>query len=126
MLRKEQRNSIIEICPVRNVIARFGNKWALLVILILSEHEKIRFNELRQLIPDISSQVLSGTLKTLETDALVLRTTYPTVPPKVEYQLTELGRSLVPIITQLTEWAQTNLKTIVTHRKEFEEKHQEE
>lgn len=126
MLRKEQRNSIIEICPVRNVIARFGNKWALLVILILSEHEKIRFNELRQLIPDISSRVLSGTLKTLETDALVLRTTYPTVPPKVEYQLTELGRSLVPIINQLTEWAQTNLKTIVTHRKEFEEKHQEE
>lgn len=126
MLRKEQRNSIIEICPVRNVIARFGNKWALLVILILSEHEKIRFNELRQLIPDISSRVLSGTLKTLETDALVLRTTYPTVPPKVEYQLTELGRSLVPIITQLTEWAQTNLKTIVTHRKELEEKHQEE
>lgn len=126
MLRKEQRNSIIEICPVRNVIARFGNKWALLVILILSEHEKIGFNELRQLIPDISSRVLSGTLKTLETDALVLRTTYPTVPPKVEYQLTELGRSLVPIITQLTEWAQTNLKTIVTHRKEFEEKHQEE
>lgn len=126
MLRKEQRNSIIEICPVRNVIARFGNKWALLVILILSEHEKIRFNELRQLIPDISSRVLSGTLKTLETDALVLRTTYPTVPPKVEYQLTELGRSLVPIITQLTEWAQTNLKTIVTHRKEFEKKHQEE
>lgn len=126
MLRKEQRNSIIEICPVRNVIARFGNKWALLVILILSEHERIRFNELRQLIPDISSRVLSGTLKTLETDALVLRTTYPTVPPKVEYQLTELGRSLVPIITQLTEWAQTNLKTIVTHRKEFEEKHQEE
>lgn len=126
MLRKEQRNSIIEICPVRNVIARFGNKWALLVILILSEHEKIRFNELRQLIPYISSRVLSGTLKTLETDALVLRTTYPTVPPKVEYQLTELGRSLVPIITQLTEWAQTNLKTIVTHRKEFEEKHQEE
>lgn len=126
MLRKEQRNSIIEICPVRNVIARFGNKWALLVILILSEHEKIRFNELRQLIPDISSRGLSGTLKTLETDALVLRTTYPTVPPKVEYQLTELGRSLVPIITQLTEWAQTNLKTIVTHRKEFEEKHQEE
>lgn len=124
MLRKEQRNSIIEICPVRNVIARFGNKWALLVILVLSEHEKIRFNELRQFIPDISSRVLSGTLKTLEADALVCRKAYPTVPPKVEYQLTEMGRSLVPIITQLTEWAQTNLKTIVTHRNEFEEKHQ--
>ena len=120
MLRKEERNSIIEICPVRNVIARFGNKWALLVVLILSEHEKVRFNELCRLIPDVSSRVLSGTLKTLEADALVARKVYPVVPPKVEYQLTDMGRSLVPLITQLTEWAQTNIKKIVEHRKEFE------
>lgn len=120
MLRKEERNSIIEICPVRNVIARFGNKWALLVVLVLSEHEKVRFSELCQLIPDISSRVLSGTLKTLEADGLVSRTTYPVVPPKVEYQLTEMGRTLVPLIVQLTEWAQTNMKKIVAHRKEFE------
>ncbi|WP_418828441.1 winged helix-turn-helix transcriptional regulator [Phocaeicola sp.] len=84
-----------------------------------TQRNKIRFNKLRQLIPDISSRILSGTLKTLEADALVCCKTYPTVPPKVEYQLTEIGRSPVPIITQLTEWAQTNLKTIVTHRKEF-------
>lgn len=122
MLRKEERNSIIEICPVRNVIARFGNKWALLVVLVLSEHEKVRFSELCRLIPDISSRVLSGTLKTLEADGLVSRTTYPVVPPKVEYQLTEMGRTLVPLIVQLTEWAQTNMKKIVAHRKEFEAK----
>ncbi len=120
MLRKEERNSIIEICPVRNVIARFGNKWALLVVLVLSEHEKVRFSELCRLIPDISSRVLSGTLKTLEADGLVSRTTYPVVPPKVEYQLTEMGHTLVPLIVQLTEWAQTNMKKIVAHRKEFE------
>ncbi len=120
MLRKKERNSIIEICPVRNVIARFGNKWALLVVLVLSEHEKVRFSELCRLIPDISSRVLSGTLKTLEADGLVSRTTYPVVPPKVEYQLTEMGRTLVPLIVQLTEWAQTNMKKIVAHRKEFE------
>ena len=120
MLRKEERNSIIEICPVRNVIARFGNKWALLVVLVLSEHEKVRFNELCRLIPDVSSRVLSGTLKTLEADALVSRKVYPVVPPKVEYQLTDMGRSLVPLIAQLTEWAQTNIKKIVEHRKEFE------
>ncbi len=122
MLRKEERNSIIEICPVRNVIARFGNKWALLVVLVLSEHEKVRFNELCRLIPDVSSRVLSGTLKTLEADALVSRKIYPVVPPKVEYQLTEMGRSLVPLIAQLTEWAQTNIRKIVKHRKEFEAK----
>lgn len=120
MLRKKERNSIIEICPVRNVIARFGNKWALLVVLVLSEHEKVRFSELCRLIPDISSRVLSGTLKTLEADGLVSRTTYPVVPPKVEYQLTEMGCTLVPLIVQLTEWAQTNMKKIVAHRKEFE------
>ena len=104
MLRKEERNSIIEICPVRNVIARFGNKWALLVVLVLSEHEKVRFSELCRLIPDISSRVLSGTLKTLEADGLVSRTTYPVVPPKVEYSLTPLGTSLRPILESMYEW----------------------
>lgn len=116
MRRKEQLNSIIEICPVRNVIARFGNKWALLVILVLSENEPIRYNELHRKIPDISSRVLSGTLRVLEADALVKRTYYQEVPPRVEYTLTDTGRSLVPIIMQLTEWAQKNMKTIIEHR----------
>lgn len=118
MRRKEQLNSIIEICPVRNVIARFGNKWALLVILVLSEHEPIRYNDLRRKIPDISSRVLSGTLRVLEADALVERTYYQEVPPRVEYSLTDTGRSLVPIIMQLTEWAQKNMKSIIEHRKD--------
>ncbi|MDE6480995.1 MAG: helix-turn-helix transcriptional regulator [Muribaculaceae bacterium] len=118
MRKKEQLNSIIEICPVRNVIARFGNKWALLVILVLSENEPIRYNELHRKIPDISSRVLSGTLRVLEADALVERTYYQEVPPRVEYSLTETGRSLVPIIMQLTEWAQKNMKSIIEHRKD--------
>ena len=116
MRRKEQLNSIIEICPVRNVVARFGNKWALLVILVLSENESIRYNELGRKIPDISSRVLSGTLRTLEADGLVDRRFYQEVPPRVEYSLTDTGRSLVPIIIQLTEWAQNNMKTIIEHR----------
>ena len=116
MRKKEQLNSIIEICPVRNVVARFGNKWALLVILVLSENESIRYNELRRKIPDISSRVLSGTLRTLEADGLVDRRFYQEVPPRVEYSLTDTGRSLVPIIIKLTEWAQNNMKTIIEHR----------
>ncbi len=118
MRKKEERNAIIEICPVRNVIARFGNKWALLVILILHENRVLRFNELGRLIPDVSSRVLSGTLRTLEADGLVARKVYPEVPPKVEYSLTEIGNSLVPFIVQLTEWAQKNMKSIIKHRKE--------
>ena len=116
MRRKEQLNSIIEICPVRNVVARFGNKWALLVILVLSENEPIRYNELGRKIPDISSRVLSNTLRILEADGLVNRSVYQEVPPRVEYSLTDTGRSLVPIIIKLTEWAQNNMKTIIDHR----------
>lgn len=120
MRKKELLNSIIEICPVRNVIARFGNKWALLVMLVISENEPIRYNELRRLIPDISSRVLSGTLRTLEADGLVSRKLYNEVPARVEYSLTDIGHSLIPIILQLTEWAQNNMKTIINHRKETE------
>lgn len=125
MRKKDQLNSIIEICPVRNVVARFGNKWALLVILVLSESDVIRYNELRRKIPDISSRVLSGTLRTLEADGLVERTYYQEVPPRVEYALSETGRSLVPIILQLTEWAQKNMKSIISHR-DTAEKSQED
>lgn len=120
MRRKEEKNTIIEICPVRNVIARFGNKWALLVILILSENKVLRFSELKKMIPDVSSRMLSSTLRTLEADGLVSRKVYPEVPPKVEYSLTEAGLSLVPFIVQLTEWAQKHMKSIVKHREEFE------
>lgn len=120
MRRKEEKNTIIEICPVRNVIARFGNKWALLVILILSENKVLRFSELKKMIPDVSSRMLSSTLRTLEADGLVSRKVYPEVPPQVEYSLTETGLSLVPFIVQLTEWAQKHMKSIVKHREEFE------
>ena len=120
MRRKEEKNTIIEICPVRNVIARFGNKWALLVILILSENKVLRFSERKKMIPDVSSRMLSSTLRTLEADGLVSRKVYPEVPPKVEYSLTETGLSLVPFIVQLTEWAQKHMKSIVKHREEFE------
>ena len=121
MRKKDEKNSIIEICPVRNIIARFGNKWALLVVLVLNENRGSRFNELTRLIPDISARVLSITLKTLEADGLVERKAYAEVPPKVEYSLTATGESLVPIILELTAWAQKNMNSIMRHRAEFEE-----
>lgn len=120
MKRKEETGSVIEICPIRNVIARFGNKWALLTLLIIGEQGVVRFNELGRLIPDVSSRVLSSTLRTLEADGLVERKVYAVVPPKVEYRLTEVGESLLPLIRQLTEWAQTNMKRVMDHRKEYE------
>lgn len=120
MQKNNEKFSMVEICPIRNIISRFGNKWSLLIILILSENEKLRFNQLGKLIPDISTKVLSSTLKTLEADNLVKRTVYPEVPPRVEYNLTETGISLVPIINQLTQWALDNMKPIIAHRKKYD------
>ncbi len=120
MAKKDEKKSIIEICPVRNVVARFGTKWALLVILILDENSPSRFNQLGKLIPDISTKMLSNTLHILEADGLVKRTVFAEVPIRVEYELTETGKTLVPIIETLTEWAQKNMKSIMSHRKKFE------
>lgn len=104
---------------MRNIVARFGNKWAVLVILILSESGTVRFNQLGKLIPDISTKVLSTTLRTLEADDLVKRTVFPEVPVRVEYELTETGKTLVPIIISLTEWAQKNMKSMMKHREKY-------
>lgn len=120
MAKKTEKNSIIEMCPIRNVVARFGNKWALLIILILNENGSTRFNQLGKLIPDISTKVLSGTLQTLEADGLITRTVFPEVPIRVEYKLTDSGESLVPIILQLTDWAKQNMQSIMNHRKKHE------
>lgn len=120
MIRKEETGSIIEMCPVRNVIARFGTKWALLTLLVIGEQGVVRFNELNRLIPDVSSRVLSSTLRTLEADGFITRKVYPVVPPKVEYRLTDVGESLLPLIRQLTEWAQTNMKKVMRHREAYD------
>ena len=121
MAEKKVKFANIEICPVRNVIARFGNKWALLIMLVLKEEGCLRFNQLRKFIPDISPKVLSSTLQILEADGLVKRTLYPEVPLRVEYQLTEMGHSLMPIIADLTQWALSNMPTIMNHREQYEQ-----
>lgn len=121
MVKKEVKNSIIEFCPIRNVVARFGNKWALLVILILNENGPVRFNQLAKMIPDISAKVLADTLHTLDADGLVNRSVYAQVPIRVDYELTDIGKTLVPIILELTDWAQNNMKPILSHRKKHQE-----
>lgn len=120
MRREAETNSIIAMCPIRNVVARFGDKWSLLVLLVIDGEGTVRFNELCRKIPDISTRVLSVTLKTLEADGLINRKVYAQVPPKVEYTLTETGKSLVPLIMQLTEWAKANMKSVMSHRAKYE------
>lgn len=108
----------IEHCPVRNIISRFSGKWAMLILCVLSENEATRFNSINKAIPDISPKVLTETLKSLEADGLVSRKHYAEIPPKVEYSLTELGKSLIPIIDSLISWASDNFSVITGHKPE--------
>jgi len=95
-------------CPIRNVLSHISGKWPILILCILSENKRTRFNAISKALPDISSKVLSNTLKSLEADGLVERHSYAEIPPRVEYALTELGISLMPILGELIGWALNN------------------
>ncbi|MCM1495195.1 MAG: helix-turn-helix transcriptional regulator [Bacteroides sp.] len=83
-------------------------KYKMFILYTLMEYEIVRFNELQKYIKTISYKTLSATLKELETDGLVHRKEYPQIPPKVEYSLTERGKSLIPILDQMCEWGDQN------------------
>lgn len=111
--------SNVDNCPVRNVIDRIGDKWSILILLVLEEGEILRFNEIHSSIQSISQKMLAVTLKTLEADGLVKRTVYPQIPPKVEYMLTLRGKSLLPHIHGLVQWAAENLNEIKFSRENY-------
>jgi DNA-binding HxlR family transcriptional regulator len=90
---------------VREILDRIGDKWSVLTISLLGEGRK-RFNELRRSIDGVSQRMLTLTLRGLERDGLVTRTVFPTIPPRVEYELTPLGRTLLEPIMALESWAQ--------------------
>ena len=107
-------------CPaVREVLNRVGDKWSVLVVTLLGKGKQ-RFSELRRSVEGISQRMLTLTLKGLERDGLVTRTVYPTVPPRVEYDLTRLGRSLLIPITGLGAWAAHNRVKIQSARTRYD------
>ena len=105
------------LCPVRDILDRIGDKWSLLSILHLGSTDSLRFNELRKRITGISQRMLTVTLRGLEADGLVARTVYAEVPPRVEYQLTELGQGLLGAVIQLGNWAAAHAPAIAEARK---------
>jgi DNA-binding HxlR family transcriptional regulator len=106
------------------VLDRIGDKWTIMVVGALSKGP-MRFNALQRLIGGVSHRMLTLTLRGLEHDGLVKRTVYPTVPPKVEYELTEVGRSLIEPLSALSNWAQENLPAIEAGRAKNEEKEED-
>ncbi|SEW43352.1 transcriptional regulator, HxlR family [Chitinophaga sp. YR573] len=108
-------------CPVRSVLDRIGDKWAVLVITTLGEEGTMRFNQLHETIGDISQKMLTVTLKKLQEDGLVSRRMYQEIPPRVEYTLTDTGVTLVPLLNALAEWANANMKVIKKSRSVYAE-----
>ena len=104
---------------VSELLARIGDKWTVLVVELL-EGGPMRFNEIRRTISAISQRMLTLTLRDLERDGLVTRTVHPTIPPKVEYELTKLGRSLYAPIAGLALWARDNRAAIEAARVSFD------
>src|ERR687887_1968510 len=100
---------------VSEVLARIGDKWTVLVVSTLGEGPK-RFNELRRALGSISQRMLTLTLRCLERDGLVTRTVFPTIPPRVDYELTRLGETLLEPISGLAEWAASNRTSIQAAR----------
>jgi DNA-binding HxlR family transcriptional regulator len=101
------------------VLARIGDKWSVFVIGSLA-HKTMRFNELRRKIGGISQRMLTLTLRGLERDGLVTRTVYPTIPPRVDYELTPLGRTLVGPLRGIADWAAANMPNMIQARTAFD------
>jgi DNA-binding HxlR family transcriptional regulator len=104
---------------VNTVLARIGDKWSVLIVALLGDGPK-RFNEIKRMVDGISQRMLTLTLRGLERDGLVTRTVFPTVPPRVDYQLTELGHSLWKPVEALGAWARANQIEIETARRRFD------
>ncbi|GAB4135016.1 MAG: helix-turn-helix domain-containing protein [Cyanobacteria bacterium J069] len=108
-----------EACPVRDVLDRMGDKWSLLILCALADG-KLRFMDIKRAIGDVSQRMLTQTLRHLERDGYITRTIFPTVPPRVEYELSGLGRSLLVPVKQLIGWAETHHPAIVAARDRYD------
>lgn len=119
MNKNEVKDALFPNCPIRNILSRIGNKWSMLVLYTLETDEAKRFKELQRNIPDISQKMLTATLKMLEADGLVKREAFAEVPPRVEYSLSDKGKTLLPHINALLSWATDNMDDIYESRRHY-------
>ncbi|QIB33485.1 winged helix-turn-helix transcriptional regulator [Ancylobacter pratisalsi] len=113
----KDRLALGAVCPTRALLDRIGDRWSVLVLMELQPRIR-RFSELRRAIPDISQRMLTQTLRQLEADGLISRTVFATVPPRVDYELTELGHSLMVPLGGLIVWADENRERVRAARRQ--------
>lgn len=97
-------------CEKELTLSLFSGKWKIIIIYYLGTEGKLRFSEIKRLLPKITHKVLTSQIRELEEDGIIHRQVFPEVPPRVEYSLTELGKSLMPIILLMEEWGKKNIK----------------
>lgn len=119
MNTNEVKDALFPNCPIRNILSRIGDKWSMLVLYTLETDEAKRFKELQRNIPDISQKMLTATLKMLEADGLVKREAFAEVPPRVEYSLSDKGKTLLPHINALLSLATDNMDDIYESRRHY-------
>lgn len=105
-----------EYCKAAPMLEWLGNKWAMVVLVNISENGPVRFNELYRTIPSVSEKVLSQVLRQLTTDGIIRRELFPDIPPRTEYSLTDLGKTLLPHIEALIAWGRENFDAIMSNR----------
>ena len=96
------------ICPVRDILSHIGSKWSVLILISLNANGKMRFSDIQRSLDDISQRMLTVTLRILEKDDLINRQVFPEIPPRVEYELLQKGKSFIPLLTELVNWITTN------------------
>ena len=117
MLHEQITDPLFPTCPIRNILSRICGKWPMLIMLTLAGTERsMRFKEIEAAIPDISQRMLTISLRDLEADGMVHREMFAEVPPRVEYRLTERGRSFLPALNGIVNWAVDNIADILTDR----------
>ena len=110
--------SFIKLCPIRDVLDRLGDQWTVLVLIELAKGT-CRFTVLKRAIPDISPRMLSLTVRRLEQDGLISRHVFPTIPPRVDYSITPLGRSFMEALNGMVQWAAEHHAEVLAARNAF-------
>ncbi|MFX3625618.1 MAG: winged helix-turn-helix transcriptional regulator [Ectobacillus sp.] len=109
-------------CEKELTLSVIGSKWKMLILWHLGKEGTKRFGELKALIPGITQRMLVNQLRELEEDLIVERKVYPVVPPKVEYSLTEQGKTLMPILDSMYDWGKSYIETVMQEKTELSEK----
>ncbi|BDC49052.1 HxlR family transcriptional regulator [Bryobacterales bacterium F-183] len=120
--RQPSGNVYLPGCPSRSILDTVTSRWGALILILLLKEGPLRFSELARAIGGVSEKMLAQSLQALEKDGFLLRTVYPTIPPKVDYRLTALGQDLAPCVKSLASWVEAHVGDVMEHRKRHQTK----